>query len=100
MEKFEQGDQVQIQCDIGPGAFPTEFLVTFETVDGPISGFVRRENVVRSDKGDVGFISGTVEEVTDDVITVLVRGSFFTTTGIATLKRDWANKHVQVARAA
>lgn len=100
MANFERGDEVQIQCDIGPGAFPTEFLVTFETVDGPISGFVRRENVVRSDKGDIGYINGTVEEVTADVITVLVKGSFFTTTGIAALTRDWANKHVQVAHAA
>jgi hypothetical protein len=100
MDHLKPGDEIQIQCDIGPGAFPTEFLVTFETVDGPISGFVRRENVVRSDKGDIGFISGKVEEVTADIITVLVKGSFFTTTGIAALTRDWANTHVQVAHAA
>jgi hypothetical protein len=100
MKKFELDDQVLIQCDIGPGAFPTEFLVTFETIEGPISGFVRRENVIRSDKGDVGYINGIVKEVTDTVITVLVKGSFFTTTGIAALERDWANTHVKVAHAA
>jgi hypothetical protein len=100
MAQLKPGDQIEIQCDIGPGAFPTEILVTFETADGPVSGFIRKENVIRKDRGDVGYIRGTVQEVEEDIITVLVKGSFFTTTGIAALKRDWADKHVQVSHAA
>jgi hypothetical protein len=97
---FKPGDEVMIQCETGQGAFPTEVLVTFETVDGPISGFVRRENVVQRDTGDIGYLKGVVKDVSQDIVTVLVRGSFFTTTGIAALRRDWADSHVQVANAA
>lgn len=100
MANFKAGDKVQIQCEIGPGAFPTEFLVTFETTQGPISGFVKKGNIIRDDKSGVGYITGEIVSVTPQIITVLVEGSFFTTTGIATLKRDWADKHVQVAQAA
>jgi hypothetical protein len=100
MANFKPGDEVLIQCEIGPGAFPQEMLVTFETIDGPTSGFVRKDQISLSDKNGVGFINGTVKAVTDDVLTVMVRGSFFTTTGLASLNRDWAKKHVQFARAA
>jgi hypothetical protein len=98
MSQFSAGQQVKSPCEVQRGAFPTELLVTFETADGPISGFVRSEDVQRVD-GHNGLISATVTEVSSDTITVIVKGSFFTTTGLAYLKRDWANQYVQSAYA-
>lgn len=100
-QNFKPGDQVEIPCEIGQGAFPTEMLVTFDTVDGPISGFVRQENIIkRDDKPDHGFVFGTIVAMTPEVISVRVRGSFFRTTGLAALSRQWAMKNLQLARAA
>ena len=99
-ENLRPGDEVEIPCEVGNGAFPTEMLVTFETTDGPVSGFVRKENLVATDKPDRAFVKGRVKEVTRDVITVIVRGSFFTTTGLASLSRDWASKNLRVPHAA
>lgn len=100
-QNFKPGDQVEIPCEIGQGAFPTEMLVTFDTVDGPISGFVRQENIARrDDKLDGGYVFGTVVAVTPDIISVRVTGSFFRTTGLAALSRQWAMKNLHLARAA
>jgi hypothetical protein len=98
MPKFVPGQVVMIRCDIQPGAFPTEVLVNFETAEGPVSGFVRSNNVERTGE-DEGFIRATVQEVSAHTITVVVDGSFFTTTGLAYLNRDWANSHVRAAHA-
>lgn len=100
MAKFNVGEIVEIQCEVQAGAFPTEVLVTLDTVEGPISGFVRKEAIKRV-KGHEGYIRATVKDVSADTLTVVLQGSFFTTTGLAYLKRDWANAHVQpVAHAA
>jgi hypothetical protein len=96
MSQFSVGQPVKIPCEVQRGAFPTELLVTFETVDGPTSGFVRSEDVQRVD-GHHGLISAIIKETSSDTITVIVKGSFFTTTGLAYLKRDWANSNVQPA---
>ena len=98
MLKLSQGKTVRIPCEVQRGAFPTELLVTFETAEGPVSGFVPSENVERS-KGHEGFIRGIVKNVSSDTVTVEVHGSFFTTTGIAYLKREWANTNLQLAPA-
>lgn len=98
MSQFSVGQQVKIRCDVQRGAFPTELLVTFETVEGPISGFVRSEDVQRVG-GHEGLISATITVVSSDTIAVILKGSFFTTTGLAYLKRDWANSNVQPAYA-
>jgi len=99
MVGFSRGQRIQIRCEAQQGAFPDEYLVKFETAQGPVSGFVRRDNISRID-GDHAYILATVEDVSDDSLTVLVRGSFFTTTGLARLSRDWANSHVRAAHAA
>lgn len=96
MSQFSVGQQVKIRCELQRGAFPTEMLITFETADGPISGFVRSEDI-QSVGGHQGLISATVTEVSIDRITVIVKGSFFTTNGLAYLKRDWADSNVQPA---
>jgi hypothetical protein len=96
MANFAPGQKIRILCEVQRGAFPTELLVTFDTAEGPISGFVRSENVERIE-GHEGYIRGTVKEVEGDTITVMVEGSFFTTNGLAYLKSDWANSHVKPA---
>jgi hypothetical protein len=96
MRQFSVGQQVKIRCEVQRGAFPTELLVTFETREGPISGFVRSEDVQRIERHE-GLISATITEISSDSITVIVKGSFFTTNGLAYLKRDWADSNVQAA---
>lgn len=96
MSSFAPGQSIRIRCEVQRGAFPTELLVTFETAKGPISGFVRSESVEQVE-GQEGYIRATVKDVSRDTITVVVHGSFFTTTGLAYLNRDWANLHVKPA---
>ncbi|MDE2227577.1 MAG: hypothetical protein KGM97_09295 [Alphaproteobacteria bacterium] len=98
MASFAAGDSVQIPCEVQVGAFPTECLITFETLEGRVSGFVRRE-ALRDISGSKGFLPATVVDVKKDTITVRVQGSFFTTTGLAYLKRDWADSNVRPLRA-
>ncbi|MGH8614449.1 MAG: hypothetical protein ACREYF_21115 [Gammaproteobacteria bacterium] len=97
MSNFTIGQTVKIPCEVQRGAFPTELLVTFDTAEGPVSGFVRKEGV--EGEGHEGFIRATVTAVSSDTLTVMVQGSFFTTTGLAYLRRDWANSHVHPAHA-
>lgn len=96
MPDFAPGQLIRIRCEVQKGAFPTEMMVTFDTVDGPISGFVRSENVEQIE-GDEGYIRGVVKEVSGEILTVMVYGSFFTTNGLAYLKQDWARSHVKAA---
>ncbi|MEX2199879.1 MAG: hypothetical protein WD711_00675 [Dongiaceae bacterium] len=96
MANFVPGQSIRIHCEIQRGAFPTEALVTFETVEGPVSGFVRNEDVERV-AGHDGYLLATIKEVTKDFLAVMVRGSFFTTTGLAYLNHDWATANVKPA---
>ena len=96
MTRFAPGQVIQIACDIQLGPFPSEYLVTFQTAEGPVSGFVRGEQV-RSAGEHQGYIFATVQDISEDTLTVVVRGSFFTTTGLAHLKTDWAQSHVREA---
>lgn len=78
---FKVGDFVAIGCDVQPGPFEGERLVTIETVEGAISGFVR-ESELRQ-KGSGWQIRGKVRSASPQVIEVWILGSFFTTNGIA-----------------
>jgi hypothetical protein len=98
MPNFSRGQSVRIRCEVQKGAFPTEMMVIFDTVDGPISGFVRSENVERIE-GHEGYIRATVKEISGEILTVMVQGSFFTTNGLAYLRQDWARSHVKAAAA-
>ena len=99
MARYTPSQSVLIRCEIQAGPFPTECLVTFETVDGPVSGFVRRDDVRRLTDGE-GYISAIVKEVSADTVTVVVEGSFFTSNGLAYLNRAWADSHVRTSHAA
>jgi len=98
MQEFEIGQAVGIRCDIEQGPFPGEYLVTMNTIDGDISGFVNEADITI--EKDVGYIHGVVHEVTDEMIGVRITGSFFTTTGLAHLSSDWAKSNLQLLAAA
>lgn len=98
MPQFRSGQVIRIPVEVQKGAFPTEYLITFEAADRPVSGFVPKDSV-EDVRGETGYIRGVIRDVSADIITVMVRGSFFTTTGLAQLKRDWANKHVEPTHA-
>jgi hypothetical protein len=86
MAKFRQGQQILIRADVGAGPFPGEVLVTFETKRGPVSGFVDDAMVER--RGENAYLRATVQEVSEDVVTVWVNGSFFNTNGLAQLSTE------------
>ena len=92
MPGFESGQEVGIPCEKAQGAFPGESLVSFETVDGPLSGFVNTEELIVFQ--DQTFLPGVVKEVTRESVAVWVKGSFFTTTGLAYLAADWAKSNL------
>ncbi len=82
------GDTIGIQCTVQPGPFTGERLVSFDTVDGPVSGFVRDEDLKEVDAQ--WYCRATVNVILDDVLTVRVKGSFFTTNGLASVPRRYA----------
>jgi hypothetical protein len=88
MEQIRPGMRIQIPCEVKPGPFSGERLITFDTLDGPISGFVK-EDAIKSTKS-AWFIEGTVQSVEEDHLVVKVKGSFFTTNGIANVSKEMA----------
>jgi hypothetical protein len=83
MAKFQEGQQILIPADVASGPFPGESLVTFETVRGPVSGFVDHSSV-ETREGKT-YLRATVREIDADAVTVWVKGSFFNTNGLAQL---------------
>lgn len=86
---FKVGDLVGVPCAIQAGPFPDEKLVTVETSEGQISGFVK-ESSLQIDPTDPehGRVKGSVVAATDDSLTVKLFGSFFTTAqGVASVRR-------------
>ena len=83
---YTLGMVVGVACTVASGAFPDERLVTFEAIDGTVSGFVKPEEIKIID-GE-SHLRAVVQAVASDRLTVLVRGSFFTTTGIAYIAHD------------
>jgi hypothetical protein len=88
MSEMSVGDAVGIQCDVRPGPFSGEKLITLETVDGPISGFVLETNLKQV--GTQWYVRAVIQDIEQDVLTVRVRGSFFTTNGLASVPRQYA----------
>lgn len=86
MPQFSLGQEVRIPCEVSPGPFSEQKIVTFETVNGPVSGFVDAEDVISEASGNT-YIAGVVEAVRSDTVEVRVKGSFFTTNGLAVVQR-------------
>lgn len=93
MPTFNPGESIAIRCKIQPGPFPDEFLVTVETTEGPIAGFVRKEGTI--ERGGERLLVGVVVKATSEFLEVRLKGSYFTTTGLADLPRDWVKTNVE-----
>ena len=90
---FEIGQSVKVPCEVSPGPFSDEHLVTFESVSGLISGFVHSDDLIATESGATesgGFLAGVVTEVDENSVTIRLRGSFFTTNGLAAIAKDRA----------
>ncbi|HTV34192.1 MAG TPA: hypothetical protein VME69_14035 [Methylocella sp.] len=77
------GEKVLVPTEVDAGAFPGEKLVTVNTQDGPISGFARAELII--EKSGNQYLAAVVREASESGTMVMLSGSFFTTTGLATL---------------
>lgn len=86
LHEIREGVRVQVPCSISRGAFLNEYLITIDTSDGPISGFIDADSVNTTDD-NIAYICGIVHEVRGDTVIIGLPGSFFTTTGIAHFSR-------------
>ncbi len=84
MKTKKPGETIFIPVSVKPGAFSKECLVTFESTDGPVSGFVSADHVLEKDGHKV--IEAKVVSSDKGSVSVYLRGSFFTTTGLAHIK--------------
>lgn len=89
MPTLEAGAVIGVPCVVKPGPFSGERLISFDTVSGPISGFVR-ESELKIVGEEEWYVRAVVQSVTDEEIEVRIRGSFFTTNGFATIPRQMA----------
>lgn len=86
MKKVSKGDFLYIPVEVGGGAFLGECVISFETLEGPVSGFINKNEVIN--RGDINFIPAVVLDVESDRIQVRLQGSFFTTTGLAHISSE------------
>ncbi|MCI0450939.1 MAG: hypothetical protein L0Z51_00960 [Candidatus Latescibacteria bacterium] len=93
--EFKKGDLVGVPCTTKPSPFPGERMVGIETKKGPISGFIREDDLLEI-KG-VPHVRGIVVGFLEDTVFVEVRGSYFTTTGLAEFEKIWASENLQKA---
>lgn len=80
---FQIGDFVGVVCEVQPGPFEGERLVTIDTVDGAISGFVSTDELRQVENR--WEVRGKVRAVFAETIEVWILGHFFTTNGIASI---------------
>jgi hypothetical protein len=88
MATMEVGKEIGVLCTVEPGPFSEERVVTVETVNGPISGFVHESEIKR--KGQHWYCRAIVKSIEPDQIGVLIRGSFFSTNGLANVSPHMA----------
>ncbi len=84
MARFATGESVAVSCEVRPGAFPGEFLVTVNTLTGPVSGFARAADLVEP----TAALHGIVTAARAEAVEVMLSGSFFTTNGLAEIRPD------------
>lgn len=88
MKKLSEGMVIGIPCSVSPGPFSGELLINFDTIDSSVSGFVK-ESELKEVNGQ-WFVRATIQDAEEDRIDVRIRGSFFTTNGLATISREMA----------
>ena len=82
-----EGVRVRVSCSKSPGAFLNEYLISIDTQDGPISGFIDADAVEETESGS-NYIWGIVRKIEGERVVIGLPGSFFTTTGIAHFSRQ------------
>jgi hypothetical protein len=94
MHNFKPGQEVNVPCNIQPGAFADERLITIHTDKGDISGFVKIAHLT-DPHSTAGYVRGRVIEVGGDAVKVRLPGSFFTTAlGVASVSASWAKENL------
>lgn len=83
------GQEVSIRCRVQPGPFSDEPLVTVESIEGPISGFVSTDELIEGPGGETR-VRATVKKIEGSIVEVWIRGSFFTTNGLTYVPREMA----------
>ncbi len=83
------GDEIGVKCEAQPGPFSEERVVTIETVHGPISGFVRANELKETAPGEWK-VRAEVRAIHGDELEVRIKGSFFTTNGVASVPKRLA----------
>ena len=89
MPNLSVGQQAWIRCKVQPGPFSDEPLITVESVDGPVSGFISEQELRHGPDGD-SRVRGVVRNIEGDLIEVWIKGSFFTTNGLTHVPREMA----------
>lgn len=82
--KMNVGDIIGVGCQVQPGPFSEELVVTIETTHGPISGFVRQTELKKIREKE-WMVRAEVRAIRGEELEVLIRGSFFTTNGVASV---------------
>ena len=85
---FNAGDFVGVRCEVQPGPFDGEKVITVKTLDGVITGFVQSDDLRQS--GRQWEVRGKIQDIEGDTIKVLIYGNFFTTNGIVKISRELA----------
>ena len=94
MTEFVPGQEVRMPCAAARGGPLGESVVTIESAQGPISGFVRADAV--TGEGEGAFLRAWIVTVTDELVVVEMPGSFFrTAAGRAAVRADWASANLQ-----
>lgn len=83
------GEIIGVGCQVQPGPFSEERVVTIETVHGPISGFVRETELKEARRGE-WMVRAEVRAIRGEELEVLIQGSFFTTNGVASVPKRLA----------
>lgn len=83
------GQQVWIRCTVQPGPFSDEPLVTIESIEGPVSGFIARDEIREGPSGEHR-VRGAVRSIERTFVEVWIQGSFFTTNGLANVRPELA----------
>ena len=87
LNELTQGAKVRVFCSKNPGAFLNEYLISIDTEDGPISGFIDAGAVQETEHG-ANYVWGIVHKIEGERVVIGLPGSFFTTTGIAHFSRQ------------
>ena len=96
MQGFKKGQIVNIPCEIQPGAFPDERLITVHTDKGIISGFVKAGYLTETQGRE--YVRAKVIKVSGDELTIRIPGSFFTAaSGVTSVSPNWAYSNLQHA---